>query len=49
MTTGSWVIADTDANYLFKMDPNELWQEIMKNKGRTYTVIAQMPDSANWN
>jgi putative transcriptional regulator len=49
MSTGSWVIADADANYLFKMDPTQLWQAIMENKGNTYTVIAQMPDSANWN
>lgn len=49
MSTGSWVIADADANYLFKMEPTQLWQEIMEKKGSTYTVIAQMPDSANWN
>ena len=49
MSTGSWVIADADANYLFKMEPTQLWQEIMEKKGSIYTVIAQMPDSANWN
>ena len=49
MSTGSWVIADADANYLFQMEPAQLWQEIMQNKGAAYTVIAQMPDSANWN
>ena len=32
MSTGSWVIADADANYLFKMEPTQLWQEIMEKK-----------------
>jgi len=46
---GSWVIADMHANYIFKSNHKKLWQEIMENKGDNYTVIAQMPDNANWN
>lgn len=49
MRLGSWVTAEMDANYLFKSMPNELWQQVMENKGSIYTVIAQMPESANWN
>jgi putative transcriptional regulator len=49
METGSWVIADMDANYLFKSNPENLWKQVMYNKGNTYTVIAQMPDSVSWN
>jgi putative transcriptional regulator len=49
METGSWVVADTDANYLFKEDPMQLWQQILEHKGDTFGVIGQMPDSANWN
>ncbi|MEZ4981325.1 MAG: YqgE/AlgH family protein [Saprospiraceae bacterium] len=49
METGSWVIADLDANYIFKEDPMGLWQQILEHKGDTYGVIGQMPDSANWN
>jgi putative transcriptional regulator len=46
---GSWVTADLDANYVFKMGPDDLWNKVMYNKGNPYTVIAQMPDAASWN
>ncbi|RMF28442.1 MAG: YqgE/AlgH family protein [Bacteroidetes bacterium] len=46
---GSWVMADMDPNYLFKSRPEQLWSQIMRNKGSTYTVIAQMPDAVTWN
>ena len=49
MKFGSWVTADMDANYLFKMQANALWKDVMNEKGSAYSVIAQMPDSANWN
>ncbi len=49
MIYGSWVLAEMDANYLFKSKPNHLWKQAMYNKGDAYTVIAQMPDSSNWN
>ena len=49
LTYGSWVLADMDANYLFKSRPNELWSQVMNNKGNAYSVIAQMPDSVIWN
>lgn len=49
MGYGSWVLADMDANYLFKSHPDLLWQQVMNNKGNAYTVIAQMPDNFSWN
>ena len=49
MEIGSWLLADMDSNYLFKSDPDDLWQQVMYNKGDAYTVIAQMPDMLNWN
>ena len=49
LTYGSWVVAEMDTNYRFKSKPEDLWQQIMGNKGDTYSVIAQMPDGANWN
>lgn len=44
MTSRSWVVADMNANYLFKTKFSQLWRKIMRNKGNTYTVIAQMPE-----
>ena len=49
LNIGSWVIAEMHANYLFKVDPVILWKQIMSNKGDVFSVISQMPDSANWN
>jgi len=49
MEFGSWVLAEMDANYLFKSRPKNLWKQVMYNKGNAYTVIAQMPDSQTWN
>ena len=49
MERGSWVPAPMFANYLFKSDPNRLWKTVMHNKGNAYTVIAQMPDTVDWN
>lgn len=49
MHIGSWVLAESHPNYLFKSDPIELWQQIMAHKGDQYGVIAQMPDYVNWN
>lgn len=49
MSYGSWVLANMDANYVFKTEPQSLWQSIMENKGNTYSVIAQMPEDISWN
>lgn len=49
MEEASWIIDEMDANYLFRIKPFVLWQTVMNNKGNTYTVIAQMPDSVSLN
>ncbi len=49
MSIGSWVLANMHPNYLFKSHPDELWEQIMANKGDTYTVIATMPDGMTLN
>ena len=46
---GSWLLAKMDANYVFKLKPEDLWQSIMTNKGNTFTVIAQVPEDFTWN
>ena len=49
LTYGSWLLADMDANYLFKSPPHNLWKVVMDNKGSTFTVIARMSENMNWN
>lgn len=44
MKLGTWVMADMHPNYLFKEKAAELWQQIMYNKGETFTIIANMAD-----
>jgi putative transcriptional regulator len=49
MESGSWVIADMHANYLFKASTIRLWNKIMKNKGDAYSVIAELPENISPN
>lgn len=46
---GSWVLADMEANYLFQTNHDELWTQIMSDKGSTFEVISQMPDQNDYN
>lgn len=45
MKSGSWVVAKPDANYVFKSRHDQLWEQIMNDKGDHFSVISQMPDS----
>jgi putative transcriptional regulator len=49
LTDGSWMVSELHPNYVFNSDPDNLWQQALTNLGDTYTVIAQMPDTVNWN
>lgn len=49
LKSGSWVVADMDANYLFQTEHDKLWQKIMSDKGNAFEVISQMPDSMGFN
>ena len=44
MKSNSWVVGDLDANYLFKVEPGDVWATAMEQKGENYKVIAQMPN-----
>jgi len=44
MKLRSWVVANMDVNYIFNSKIKKLWQNIMRNKGNAYSVIAQMPE-----
>jgi len=45
----SWVVSDLDANYVFKTKASEMWQEALGHKGDTFSVLAQIPKSQNFN
>ena len=49
LDAGSWVTARMDANYLFNTDPDELWRQVMNNKGNNFSVIADMGEGPSYN
>lgn len=49
MKIGSWMMADMDANYIFKTRPYFLWRQVLENKGSRYGVIAQISSKLSWN
>lgn len=46
---GSWIIAEPDVNYLFNVKPTQMWSQVLKNIGKNYCVIADMPDNVSLN
>ena len=49
MKWGSWITADTHANYVFKSPPDALWSQVLANKGNAWAVIATLPEEVAWN
>lgn len=49
LETGSWVMADLKSKNILNATTNDLWQDLMYNKGNTYEVIAHIPDFLSWN
>ncbi|MDX2134296.1 MAG: YqgE/AlgH family protein [Saprospiraceae bacterium] len=45
----SWLAAEMDANYLFKMPSNHLWSQVMHKQGNAYEVLADIPEHLSWN
>ena len=42
---GSWFTSEFFPNYIFKVQPQQVWKQVLSHKGNTYSVIAQMPES----
>jgi putative transcriptional regulator len=49
LAEGSWVTAKMDINYLFNAPADELWRQVMDNKGNAFSVIADMEEDAKLN
>lgn len=49
LESGSWVTAEMDANYIFRMPPESLWQKVMQKKGPNYGVLSRIPEDIPWN
>ena len=46
---GTWVTDKLFANYVFKEPQQKLWNIVLNNKGKVYTVIAQMDEIPSLN
>jgi putative transcriptional regulator len=49
LDSGSWIISEVHANYLFKSKPTRLWNQVMHHKGDVFSVLAQLPEQPNLN
>ena len=49
MGIGSWIMAEGDPNYVFKIQAQKLWKKVLNDKGNTYEIISEMPDQIVWN
>lgn len=49
LETGAWVTTEMHPNYMFKDDPQYLWQRTLEHKGRNFAVIAGIPHVVNLN
>lgn len=49
MEVGSWIMAEGDPNYVFKIKSNILWKRVLNDKGHTFSVISELPENISWN
>jgi len=42
---GSWIIAPSDPNFIFKVKEKDMWKKVLENKGDNFEVIAQIPET----
>ena len=47
----SWVIAEPDPKYIFEnqVPYQDMWEDVLAEKGNTFSVIAQIPKGLTWN
>ncbi len=49
LITGSWVSADMQREYAFATQPDQLWRQALRDLGKHYTVIAEIPETMHLN
>lgn len=49
LLSGSWIVSELYANYIFKSKSNALWQTALDHKGDAYSIIAQIPNYISHN
>ena len=49
ISTSSWVISESDPNYVFKSNSDGLWKQVMIDKGELYAILSELPENVNLN
>lgn len=49
MKRKAWIIHPASLELVFDTDPGKLWQQIMRQKGLKYRLIAEMPEDVSLN
>lgn len=47
--SGGWILDEMHHNYAFKGNNVNMWKEILRNKGASFAIIADMPDQPMYN
>lgn len=49
ISQGFWFLADAKHEYLFKTAPENLWKQVLQDKGGKYSCFSWMPDDLSHN
>lgn len=49
MKRGAWLVHPVSLDFVFKTNPQKLWQTILDKKGWQYRLTAQSPEDLSWN
>ncbi|MCO6460622.1 MAG: YqgE/AlgH family protein [Saprospiraceae bacterium] len=49
INNSSWVISHNDPNYVFKSPSDQLWKQVLMNKGEIYAILSELPENTNYN
>ncbi len=48
MGVKSWILSRMHHNYIFKENPDFLWEKTLIDKGNHFSILSQVPDNINW-
>jgi len=49
MERGAWLLHPASVETAFDSDPEQLWTEILRQKGWEYRLLAESPEDLSWN
>jgi len=44
MKSGSWILSNSDRNFIFNTGSNDLWKNVLADKNDNYSIIANNPN-----